>query len=187
MTAKSTKALGPYNRYAIWTQGCFRHCSGCISKDSWPLDGGYEISTPDLANDIINTPGIEGMTISGGEPYLQEEALVDLIKRVKSRRDAGIIIYTGFVFEEIKQKELTQICDLIIDGAYVEELNDDLSLRGSSNQRLSFITGRYKEEAKILYGVSGRKVELRFDNDKTMLIGVPDKNSLKMLGGNRKN
>jgi anaerobic ribonucleoside-triphosphate reductase activating protein len=183
MTVAGTKSLGPYNRFAIWVQGCLRCCPGCISKDSQPIDGGYDAETVDLAETIIKTPNIEGITISGGEPFLQSEALVDLVNRIKSKKDIGVIVYTGNDFEEIKGDELTKLCDLIIDGTYKEDLNDGLSLRGSSNQNICLITERYADEAKNLYGVQGRKIELHFMEGKTTMVGIPDKESLKILKG----
>jgi len=183
MTAKNTKALGPYNRYAIWVQGCQKRCAGCISEDSQPLDGGYEKEVNDLVTDILNTPDIEGVTISGGEPFLQVEPLVSLIRQIKKEKDIGVIIYTGMRFSEIRESELVKISDMIIDGEYRDELNDGLSLRGSSNQQICLITDRYKEEAKNLYGVTGRKIELQVEGSRTMMVGIPDKNSLKILKG----
>jgi anaerobic ribonucleoside-triphosphate reductase activating protein len=155
-----------------------RKCPGCISEDSQPLDGGYVVDTSDLADDIINTSGIEGITISGGEPFLQETALVDLISRVKSKRDIGVILYTGNTFSEIESCELTNVCDLIVDGIYIDKLNDDLSLRGSSNQKVCIVTDRYREEAKEHYGAVGRKIELHLSREKKRLVGIPDKKSL---------
>jgi anaerobic ribonucleoside-triphosphate reductase activating protein len=136
-----------------------------------------------LADDILNTPDIEGITISGGEPFLQSEALVDLIVRLKAKKDLGVIVYTGMSFNEIKGAELTKLCDLIIDGEYKEELNDGLSLRGSSNQNTCLLTDRYKEEVKTLYGIEGRKIELHIKGEKTKMVGIPDKNSLKLFTG----
>lgn len=185
MTAKNTKALGPYNRYVIWVQGCKKKCVGCISKDSQPLDGGYEEEVDALVAEIIHTPDIEGITISGGEPFLQIESLVNLIRRVREKKDIGVIIYTGMKFCEIKESELTKVSDMIIDGEYRDELNDNLSLRGSSNQQVCLITERYKEEANTMYGAKGRKIELKVENGKTRMVGIPDKDSLKMLNGER--
>jgi len=62
MTVASTRSLGPYNRFAIWVQGCLKRCPGCISKDSQPLDGGYKAETEDLTASIVSTPDIEGIT-----------------------------------------------------------------------------------------------------------------------------
>jgi anaerobic ribonucleoside-triphosphate reductase activating protein len=184
MTVADTKSLGPYNRFAIWVQGCLKRCPGCISEESQPLDGGYEAETAVLAANIINTPDIDGITISGGEPFLQSEALVDLVNRVKAKKDIGVIVYTGNDFEEIKENELTKLCDIVIDGAYIEDLNDGLSLRGSSNQNICLITERYAKEAKEFYGVQGRKIELHFREGRTTMVGIPDKTSLSVFQNN---
>jgi anaerobic ribonucleoside-triphosphate reductase activating protein len=180
MTIAGTRSLGPYNRFAIWVQGCPRQCPGCVSKDSQPADGGYDADTADLAEAVINTPSIEGITISGGEPFLQSEALTDLVARIKSKRDTGVIVYTGFDFDVIRENELTKLCDIVIDGAYIEELNDGLSLRGSSNQNVCLVTERYASEAKSLYGAQGRKIELHVMEGRTTMVGIPDN---KELGG----
>jgi len=180
MTVKSTQSLGPFSRYGIWVQGCQKRCAGCISSDSQALDGGYEVNVLELVNDILSTPNIEGITISGGEPFLQSMALFELVTLIRAKRDLGVITYTGMTYDEIKENELAQACDMIIDGEYREELNDGLSLRGSSNQNICLITQRYAT-AIGMYGARGRKVELHFKGDKVTLVGIPDKNSLKML------
>lgn len=181
MTIACTETLGPYKRYAIWVQGCNKRCPGCISEDSRPLDGGYEVDTDDLVESILQTSGIEGLTISGGEPFLQSEALSELINKVKLKRDIGAILYTGNDFEEIKEDRLTQLCDIIIDGAYIEDLNDGLSLRGSSNQIVRLLTDRYKVIARKMYGVQGRKIELHFFKNRTTMVGIPDRKSLSFI------
>ena len=162
-----------------------KRCNGCISKDSHLLDSGYEVDVNNLTEAVINTPGIEGITISGGEPYLQSEALVDLLNRIKSKKDLGVILYTGNDFKEIEKNELTNLCDIIIDGTYIESLNDGLSLRGSSNQNICLITKRYTNEVKNIYCVQGRKIELHFMDGKTTMVGIPDKKSLVALSKER--
>ena len=181
MTVPSTKALGPYDRYAIWVQGCLRKCHGCISEESWDLNGGYIVDTEELVNDIMQTSGIEGITISGGEPFLQSEALVELIRKVKDKCDYGVILYTGHKYEEIKSDVLAELCDIIIDGEYIEELNDDLSLRGSSNQNIFYITNRYSDITVNLYGEKGRKIELHFYNNQSVMVGIPEIKCLEIF------
>lgn len=182
MKAKSSTALGPYNRYILWVQGCKRHCKGCIAKDSWDINSGENIDINELSDEIINAPNIEGITISGGEPYLQSDALCKLLDKVKQNKNLGVIIYTGFLFDEILDDKLTSYADIIIDGEYVDELNDNLSLRGSSNQKIIDLTGRYKKIIPQYYGVKGRKTELYINKDKIQLIGIPNKENLKLFG-----
>jgi len=133
-----------------------------------------------LAADIVNTPDIEGITISGGEPFLQSAALCELIAQIKAKKDLGIIVYTGMQYDEIKESELAKACDTIIDGEYREDLNDGLSLRGSSNQNIYMQTQRYADKISM-YGAKGRKIELHLKGNKVTMVGIPDKNIIKKL------
>ena len=183
MKTKQSPVLGPYNRYILWVQGCNRHCEGCIAKDSWDMSGGMEIAASELENEILSTENIEGITISGGEPFLQAEELCTLLKGVKTKRDLGVIVYTGYKFAEIKDSPLTALCDLVIDGEYIDGLNDNLSLRGSSNQNVIEITDRYSNVVGKYYGRQGRKTEILFDKDGVRLVGIPRKEELNLYKG----
>jgi len=181
----STAALGPGNRFAIWTQGCNRRCTGCISPDSRDLESGEEWDTDELAEIITNTAGIEGITISGGEPFLQAEALCNIIELVRNARNLGVIIYTGNNYPELKEsddiyiKKLLEYTDLLIDGTYQEEYNDGKSLRGSSNQQVIPLTKRYCKDLG-LYGQEGRSVEIiPRNNGRARMIGIPPKGFVK--------
>ena len=175
MTIQTTQALGPGKRFAIWVQGCNKRCRGCVAPDAWDINGGYEKDVAELAEEIINTPNIEGITLSGGEPFLQQEALCDLIKLVQSQRDISAIVYTGMLYEEVSETKLASLCDIIIDGEYVEELNDNKSLRGSSNQKVISLTNRYRDMIKEYYGVVGRKIEMHIQHNTTNIVGIPIK------------
>lgn len=181
MTAPCSEALGPYKRYILWVQGCNKRCKGCIAKDSWALDGGDAVSIERLTEEIVDQQEIEGITISGGEPFLQQPALCELIRKVKEQKNIGVIIYTGMKYDDIKDTDLAKQADLIIDGEYVEELNDDKSLRGSSNQNIICITERYKDIVPEYYGRQGRKIELIMAEGVTKMIGIPSKEFEKMI------
>ena len=181
MTAPMTEALGPFKRFTIWVQGCGRRCKGCISPDAQPMDGGYPADTHALAAEILASSDIEGITISGGEPFLQQDALCELIDLIRAKRDLGVIVYTGMLYEEVAASPLARRCDLIIDGPYIEELNDDRSLRGSSNQRVISVTGRYRPFVEQAYGQPGRKVEFFPTDTGIRMVGVPNKDLLKLL------
>lgn len=137
-----TEDLGPGKRFALWVQGCKRNCKGCIAPSLRDMDGGEVMKISDLAKRIISSGA--DLTISGGEPYLQSEALCVLIDTVRtSRPQTGVICYTGNTYEDISSDPLTSRVDLLIDGEYIEELDDGRPMRGSSNQRLIFLTDRY--------------------------------------------
>ena len=158
---ESTKVLGPFSRFGLWVQGCPFRCKNCMTPDSIDLDGGIEIEIEKLAKYILSFDN-EGITISGGEPFLQSEALYEMLKIIKSKRDLGVIIYTGYLFEEIRDNPLIEFVDILIDGPYVDELNDGIALRGSSNQKVIFLSDRYKEFEKLYYRKK-REVEIIAD------------------------
>lgn len=169
--------LGPGVRFGIWTQGCHRRCPGCMSPNSQALDQGYLVDVDALSRQIVHS-GRTGLTISGGEPFLQAEQLTALIDQVRKEVDLGVIIYTGYTIEELNssenvyQKRLLNKSDLIIDGAYVEALNDGKNLRGSSNQRAILLTDRYRDFLKE-FGTKPAEVEFFFQEEKITMVGVP--------------
>lgn len=182
---KHTCVLGPGKRAAIWFQGCKRLCKGCMSPDSRPLDGGRVISVENVYDEISKIEDIEGITISGGEPFLQIEGLYLLLKLIRKHTSLSVIIYTGFTVEQLHlmnnpmvDEILNGLIDIIIDGEYIEELNDGISLRGSFNQRVVFITDRYKEES-WMYERKQRDTEVIATNRNLFLIGIPTKNDFK--------
>lgn len=183
MTAPCSEVLGPYKRFIVWVQGCNRRCKGCIAKDSWALDGGELVEVDTIVQQILHQENIEGITISGGEPFLQQDALCELISKVREHKDVGVIIYTGMKYSEIENTALAHSADLIIDDEYVEELNDNKSLRGSSNQNVLCLTERYKDIVPEYYGIQGRKIELLFSDGVTRMIGIPSKEFEQIIGG----
>lgn len=174
--------LGPGIRFILWTQGCARCCKGCMTPMSQDRDSGRIISVFDLA-DIIIQSGRDGLTISGGEPFLQAQALYELVNLIRAKRDIGIIVYTGYTLDEILQSKDLYMCrfleqiDLLIDGPYIEELNDGMNLRGSSNQRAIALTARYESDVDG-YGSKKAEVEFFMKEDKVLMVGVPDSNTL---------
>ena len=180
-----TGALGPGKRCAIWFQGCKKSCKGCMSPDSRPLQGGRCVSVDAVVNEVLKLDDIEGVTISGGEPFLQAEALYEMLDSIKKKTDLGVIIYTGYYLDELKKmknekvnKIITELSDLIIDGPYIDERNDSKSLRGSDNQGINLITQRYAKDV-CKYGCDGRNIEI-FQTDKGItVVGIPDKKTLE--------
>lgn len=180
----NTKVLGPGNRVALWLQGCNRSCRGCMSPSTRNPNGGKLIAIDKLAAEILQVQGVEGITISGGEPFLQSRELCLLLRKLRFSSKLGVIIYTGFTVEELHalkdeyiEEILGGLADLIIDGEYVEELNEGSAWKGSSNQRLIFLTDRYKEH-EPLYESKKRDVEVIVNNEGLFFIGIPEKQTL---------
>lgn len=186
MMVPRTQVLGPHLRFALWVQGCPFSCPGCMTPDAQPFDGGEELTVASLSCTITAESAIEGITISGGEPFCQAEPLASLIAAVKEVRELGIIIYTGYRLNELQHKAgsvpgiraLLELTDILIDGPYVESLNDGLSLRGSANQVVHQLTGRYNAIAGQYYGKPQRSVELHNYRDHVVMTGIPGAETL---------
>lgn len=173
--------LGPGERAVLWVHGCCFDCKGCIA-DSYKFGPYREVTTETMADWYCScNDKIEGITISGGEPFLQAGELAEMIRLIREKRDCGVIVYTGFLYEELLKRSqadesirlfLNEI-DLLIDGTYVEELDDNRRAIGSQNQRVLLLTERYQETVNAYYEKPGRQVEIRIFDGKSVLVGVP--------------
>ena len=181
-TESNSNLLGPFNRFIIWVYGCCFDCEGCLAINT-RHGAYYEVDVKDLANEIINS-SCEGITISGGEPFLQAEELARLIELIRAKRDIGVIVYSGFTLHEIECNKsklpLLKQLDILIDGRYEKELDDGRAYVGSSNQVIHYLTDRYREAGAKYYSASKRRAEIKFTPTQAVLIGVPSKNVLNL-------
>ena len=177
--------LGPGIRFGIWTQGCPKRCPGCMTPNSQLLDGGYLVCVDELVKRIQKSQRTE-LTISGGEPFLQAKSLVELITKLRSHNEIGVIVYTGYTYDELQNSkddsymELLQLCDLIIDGAYEETLNDGKNLRGSSNKKAILLTDKYIDFAKEI-GTKPAEIEFFVRENRISMVGVPTREILQRM------
>ncbi len=181
--ASPVTVLGPHSRACIWVQGCPFRCPDCISPETISPYGGKQIPVTELVEWVILQKNIEGITISGGEPFEQADELSELIESVKAQLDLGVVCYTGYTIEELMNRDassfnkLLRFVDLLIDGRYESELHANLLWRGSSNQRLLFLTDRYRslvERIIIDKGDSACGLEILVDKDGAIVVtGVP--------------
>lgn len=131
---------GPGIRMVLWTQGCIHHCPHCHNPQTWDVEGGQLYMVEDIQTQIQNAQLQSGLTLSGGEPFLQAEALWDVVQTAK-QKGLNIWAYSGFTFEEllrdpIKKRLLEQI-DVLVDGKFIEAEKDyRLVFKGSRNQRI---------------------------------------------------
>ena len=131
---------GPGIRFVVFTQGCKHNCRGCQNPESHSFTGGIEMDIHDIVEKIKENPLLKGLTLSGGEPFEQTKACLELAKKVKEL-GLSVYCYTGYTIEEIlkdkTKKELLLELDTIIDGRFVEDKkNLLLKFRGSENQRI---------------------------------------------------
>lgn len=141
---KESVVDGPGIRMVIFAQGCPHRCPGCHNPESHDPAGGYESSTDELIEALPDGKVVGGITLSGGEPFLQASALKIVASAAKSR-GLSVVTYTGYRFEALLEMgkhdpwvlELLQLTDILVDGLYVQESRDiGLAFRGSANQRL---------------------------------------------------
>jgi len=134
---------GPGLRLVVFTQGCPHHCEDCHNPETWDPVGGTIIEDKEIIDLLIENPLLSGITLSGGEPFLQAENLVQLVERAKTL-GKNVVIYTGYTFEQLlvmgKSKpeieKLLKTADFLVDGPFVKQLKTlDLPYRGSANQR----------------------------------------------------
>ena len=136
---------GPGLRSVIWTQGCFHDCPGCHNPCTHNPFGGFEMDTADLIAQLRTLRLQQGITLSGGEPFLQPLPLAE-IADAAHRLGLNVWVFSGFTFEQLtdcRQREwedrmtLLRRCDVLVDGRFVREKRDlSLRFRGSSNQRI---------------------------------------------------
>lgn len=125
-------------RFAIFMQGCQRNCAGCHNPETHALDGGQLIDTQEIISEIKKNPLLDGITLTGGEPFLQIDAANELATAAKKLR-LNVWCYTGFTFENLPDDadKLLKNIDVLIDGEFIESQRDlELQFRGSYNQRI---------------------------------------------------
>ena len=120
-------------RYVVFVQGCAHHCPGCHNPDTWDFNGGSLVPVELIAEDFKHRKHLDGITLSGGDPFYQQEACVELLKLLPG---VNVWIYTGFEYEEIRDTELANMADALVVGPYMEDLKCEGELYGSSNQRI---------------------------------------------------
>ena len=120
-------------RYVVFVQGCGHHCPGCQNPETWDFDGGKEVEPDMIAADFKRRKHLDGITLSGGDPFYQQEACLELLRLLPG---VNVWIYTGFEYNIICDTELAKMADVLVTGPYVEELRCDGKMYGSSNQEI---------------------------------------------------
>lgn len=133
---------GPGMRVSVFFQGCPHHCKGCHNKETWPFYGGKRFGVKDLLNEVKKYKSCKGITLSGGEPFSQNEKEIGEFVSELKKLGYEIAAYTGYTFEELynsskERNKILEKIDILIDGKFIQEqLSLDLMFRGSKNQRI---------------------------------------------------
>jgi anaerobic ribonucleoside-triphosphate reductase activating protein len=142
-----------------------------------PDKGGEVLDTGEVARRILVTPDLEGLSVLGGEPFEQPRAVAEVCRAVRAA-GLGVMVYSGYTLEELRAQRSPDVdallaeVDLLVDGRF-EQHNPERRRRwlGSANQRLHFLTSRYREDDPRF--AAPNTVELRFVNGQLTINGWP--------------
>lgn len=133
---------GPGLRFTVFTQGCPHRCPGCHNPETHDPAGGREAGVEELFALIRADPLLRGLTLSGGDPFLQAEECAALA-RLAREKGLDVWIYTGYTYEELAAAgdpawdKLLACTDVLVDGPFLQAQKSYAALfRGSANQRL---------------------------------------------------
>ena len=169
---------GPGTRAVIWTQGCLFNCPGCFNPETHDLRPRHVVSVAELAAQLLAIADIEGLTVSGGEPFLQAEPLAELCRKIREA-GRGVIVFTGYEYHDLIQANnpawnaLLAVTDLLIAGPFRRDLACDLALRGSRNQTLHFLSDRYAACREQFERLSNSVEVLIDETGQVTLTGFP--------------
>ncbi len=185
-----SRVNGPGKRFTLWTQGCFKKCPNCFNPETWSYKPNKILSPNQIFELIKNFEDLDGVTITGGDPFEQEDDLLSLLFLLSGEKyKKGIIVFSGYKREQIEQHPVRKKCldylDVLIDGRYMEELRVTDSLRGSSNQEFYFFSEKIKEEELKF----DQEIEINNVDGEVIITGFPflDRKVLKTFGVNIKN
>lgn len=147
---------GPGLRLTVFVQGCIHNCKGCHNPSTHDINGGTIVDSDDILNKFFENPLLDGITFSGGEPFLQPEPLSVIAKEIKEK-GFNVIVYTGFLWEKLMEDKEKYMCllkytDVLIDGPFIEEQKSyELEFKGSKNQRTIDVNKSLIENNVVLY------------------------------------
>lgn len=151
---------GPGLRFTVFTQGCFHNCEGCHNPSTHDPNGGKLVKVDDLIVQMRDNPLLDGLTISGGEPFLQSMACTELA-RAAHNLGLTVWVYTGFTYEQLiegiryshEYEDLLDQTDVLIDGPFIlKQRSLEVPFRGSANQRLIDVKLTKQNGRVMLYG-----------------------------------
>ena len=180
--------LGPGTRVGIWFQGCTLHCGGCVTPESWSFDS--ERSMPlDRAVEKIRLfsmmrPYPDGLTISGGEPFDQPEALLELLRKTRVLGMRDVLIYSGYSAEFLLERypELAGLASALVDGRFELGSTTDSIWKGSENQRLTLFDDDLSPRYEAWTQGQKRKLQLVGGGGRRkLLIGIPRQEDVPRL------
>lgn len=186
--------LGPGRRIGIWVQGCSIGCKGCVSQDTWARDPGRDMPVAQLLNWCRRTTAgaLDGVTISGGEPFEQPRALAALLDGLHQWRGAGgpnfdILCYSGYPLATLQRDHAALLAqlDALIPEPFVHAKPLTHLWRGSANQPLVLLSPRGQDRyAKVVEAsASGadKRIQAMVDGERIWYVGIPGRGDMAAL------
>lgn len=184
--------LGPGRRIGLWFQGCSIHCAGCVSKDTWDREGGAQVKVAEIVDwckAVVAGGGFDGVTISGGEPFEQPEALLSLLRTLVAWREADrcefdILCYSGMPYRRLVRHYSPQLelIDILCPEPYVDSLPRPSLWRGSPNQPLLGMTDRGRRIVSTLGDAApGKNFQLDVRDGRVWFIGIPSRGDMQRV------
>lgn len=174
------KVLGPGDRIGIWLCGCNRACPGCSNPELWSPRPEYEVSIENLCHlidQVLSNHPVDGITITGGEPFQQADDLWKLISQL-SNQVPDILVYSGYRLQELYDLNNPAVNSVLnnvaalVDGAYIQELNDNSPLRGSSNQQIHILKDEYRDMYAHYLKTTENKIQNFTTGDGVVSVGI---------------
>lgn len=177
--------LGPGKRLAVWVQGCSLGCAGCINPELWPAAGGKNIQPEQLAIGLLPAVHqLNGITITGGEPFEQYEPLIAFCTLIKQKINTNILVFSGYTLHELMEahpdKLFLQCIDYLVDGRYIEGHSEKYTLKGSPNQKIyTFENGKIMEIKTL---TNSKKWSFAANCEKTIFMaGIPGEGEMQKI------
>lgn len=150
-------ANGEGVRVALWVAGCEHHCPGCHNAHAANPNAGKPFTRKefDLVLNELSKPYVSGLTLTGGDPLYPDNlhSITSIVTAVKAiYPNKPIWLWTGYLWEQIKDLSLLQHIDVLVDGPYIETERDiTLAWRGSRNQRVIDVQKSIESNSIVLY------------------------------------
>jgi anaerobic ribonucleoside-triphosphate reductase activating protein len=186
--------LGPGKRLGIWLQGCGIGCKGCVSQDTWARDPGRDMPVAQLLEWCRNTAGgdFDGVTISGGEPFEQPQALAVLLDglihwRAADKLDFDILCYSGYPQATLQKNHARILAklDALIPEPYIDAKPLTHVWRGSSNQPLLPMSARgqrkYAQYLNAPADQATKRIQTMLDDGRVWYVGIPGRGDMAAL------
>ena len=182
--------LGPGRRIGLWVQGCSIGCKGCVSQDTWPADPAKAIAIDDLIAwcGRVTQGALDGVTISGGEPFDQPLALGGLLQGLRAwrRKDAldfDILCYSGYPLKTLERKHAKTLAllDAIVPEPYADALPLGPVWRGSSNQPLVLLSDRGRARYAKYVSMAAdadKRMQVAVEGGRVWMIGIPERGDM---------